>query len=165
MSKDSKVFYYLTLFLILLYTFCIYSDVVRNGRESVLQYHGICLETGRVLSDEEKIALAIQATSKRRIVVYVQEGVRKGFEQAPYSSVDVFLEKNPDCCKIEMREFIKFQKYHSLLPARMNGQYAGHITIKYQAQYIDEKGEIHTTPYGFTTAISNCGKILDPLEY
>lgn len=137
--------------------------VVRGG----LNYSGFCLEQGRSLTDHEKIEIAIERLLRSYPPTLIQVVTQADGRQAdrwfrpgrpiPYRSVEEFLQVNPDCCEVTLKEHPKIGGSISL-GNRLFGITSANVRVRYQVRYLDASGRIvseYVEPY---VAISGCGR-------
>ena len=106
-------------------------------RDYINQYRGVCDREGRILSDEEKIRVAVEYINNHYDIIYDDPETHKtlSLDAIPYASVDEFLEKNPNCCKIEHSS-----KSQSIDTTLFYGN-GDEITISYRAMGKTEKAK------------------------
>lgn len=134
----------------------IFGFIGKTAWDMHLQYQGVCLEKGRALTDEEKIraVIAEMNKSKARSVKWVT------YQRVPYTSVDAFLEENPDCCSVELINTYGSEPYvHTRDLDQALGAYAGHVTVNYTLHYLDENGVEQKVPDKLIYEIQNCGVV------
>lgn len=131
---------------------------------------GYCIKKGRVLSDEEKIRKAIEYVVKRYSKDSVSLRVKKGAEIAeveqyrnakPYKTVEDFLSRNPECCKIEKRDYGTVGLEETWTPNPTYGAWVmgldlDWIRLDFQVDYIDE-GKTSSHSKAEILTVDNCG--------
>ena len=126
------------------------------GLPASMNYSGFCFAEGRYLSDEERIRLYLEL-SMRNTYRYQERGSIKDYEYIKYSSVDEFLEKNPDCCGVNIK------KGYDLAPPRFLDRITGFnsgkiISIEFPAYKLSNNGKKKLVKDEFYHYQMNCGK-------
>lgn len=128
-----------------------------------LNYSGVCIPAGKILSNEEKI----RATIGYRLQKYPPAAIRTpvgdtgGWSNSPpekpilYKDVDEFLQINPDCCQLTKQR--NPEEGGAGPTQRATGTTSGYIKLNYQVRYW-EGGITKSVTYAEHIPISNCGK-------
>lgn len=135
-----------------------------------LNYSGVCLPDGRVLSFDEKARRAIEQILKnyplQPIVVPLESNrwtyIPRPETLIPYKGVDEFLSINPVCCKA-----IEYRDLEEGLPGfmeRATGTVSGYIQIEHQLRFT-ENDAIKAVLVRNRPSISNCGRIAEGVDY
>lgn len=140
------------------------------GWDMGLQYGGICPELGRALTDDEKIRAVIKrmtgpVTGVVRMATFDEKTLMRkqdtGYLRSisiPYESVDAFLKENPNCCSVEVQD-MHYNGEESWDSSKAVGAYAGHVTVNYMLNYIDENGRKKKKPDRLVYTIQTCGVV------
>lgn len=136
----------------------VFAILLLIGTPAGLNYSGFCMSQGRWLSDEEKIRLAIKSLIQQdTVLIETPEKGTQQFKAVKYTEVDQFLNKNPNCCKTEIRvgdDFVPRNYFTAIA-----GKHADNIRIEYIANYLDQDNKIQSQKVKIVPLISNCGKV------
>jgi len=131
--------------------------IVPAGYKAYQNYNGVCLAEGRVLTDDEKIRMAITSVNLKPLV-YVTS--TQSYEQyLPYDSTSEFLKNNPNCCHYRWGQT-------SSLPGTtwqnlIGGINTGYVKVSFTARYKNQQSEAGSTFVLLAAMIDNCGNIHD----
>lgn len=127
-----------------------------------LNYHGMCVDEFRWISEEEKIRAAVEyVNSVQQIYVNEPIGKVRGFQpRVNYASVEEFLKANPNCCEVVFQLATGNNAFPTVLDQLM-GSYSGTVILKFDGRYYDENREIKTQKESVGILINNCGKPWD----
>jgi hypothetical protein len=127
-----------------------------------LNYVGVCLPKGRILSDREKIRIAAEYFNNQPAVgKRTPDRGRVSYDYIPYSSTEEFLQNNPNCCRV----IFEPKGYKDILRPitfwdRASGAYRGGVEVIYNAKYVDESGKKASFQNRMYVEMGNC-KIYD----
>lgn len=126
-----------------------------------LNYSGFCWEQKRWLSDEEKIRRIVeqQFLYQPEVIYGLGEGVasERSNPATRYETVEHFLEKNPDCCRVDLSRAGGDTLYPTLWDKLWN-YYTDIVVVKYGAKHINSFGENSKESLFL---INNCAKEYD----
>lgn len=139
-----------------------FGELVVSG---VLNYTGRCSVTGRYLTDEEKIAIAVDDVYRSYPPVvdlfekngpeYILVGRDLPEKVVKYESVDDFLAKNKNCCAVSD---VGRKGYEASLEYRLIGSLSDFVRVTYDVKYEDSDGDVVVYKEEVFVAISNCGR-------
>ena len=122
-----------------------------------LNYFGFCFRSAHILSDEEKIEIAV------KYILHAQTAInRDSFlgELIPYRDREEFFSLNPGCCVVAT--FYRTSGGEGIETScwgRLTGFNSSTVGIKYLARYRDKNGLMKTVVANVAPGISNCGKL------
>lgn len=126
-----------------------------------LNYTGVCIAEKRILSDEEKIHIAIDDLNKhgRGILSSIPECKSDApkCEYIPYKNTAEFLSQNSDCCSVSV------WKTHVTLSTsfsqRISGYYLATVRVIFDAHYKNKEGQDKTQQIKRAVLMGNCGDV------
>ena len=134
---------------------CVYS--------SHLNYTGYCIEEERFLSEEEMLNAAVQKHLRRTVWTrYKVNGVSDiARAKLNYGSVEEFLSKHPNCCKLTDKEKVGYDSYRQIgFLSKIWGDARTLVVIEHPEQGVDSEGVLQQGIVTETYAIKNCGTAL-----
>jgi hypothetical protein len=135
---------------------------------AVLNHKGFCAPSYRILSDDEKIRIAI----KDRLLEYPPAVIKEAYydngfyliaKKVPdrpvhYKNVDEFLRLNPDCCSLSKAVIDDGLELQAIdFSDRIKGNVSHFMRLRYRVNYLNEKNEAENVTYSEIITISNCG--------
>lgn len=165
--------FYTIAFLVFLAT-AIYAAVTYSTKSSLMAdmlYNGYCPETEKIMTDADKIYTALtQITQSRGGMLYREQGGHVDKKRIlSYKTPEEILEESPSCCQVHYCSAIDCKPitdakgtWRDIEPYRKNGLYAGHVSINYKVDYVDENGDRKTGEIRELNLITNCGKYFFP---
>lgn len=131
-------------------------------------YDGYCPQLDRAMTDEEKIIAALEQSNKSIRISAKDKVTRKYFDEdllMRYKDGREIYEKFPNCCFIEYNHRTDGKSRPATIDTsterlRKEGRYAGHVIVKYEADYKAKDGTIRRAELSETLLLSNCGKHL-----
>ena len=155
-SKQPRRFRMNLLFVLLLLNGLASLSLIPPLHRAYQNYNGVCLKEGRVLTDEEKIARAVEKINKEvSLNVYDNQSGHHYFEVIPYSSPAEFMKRNPDCCALNPKMPLEVGSPDFL--DKIFGVSSDALYIIYQANYLDEAGVATTSRVEKAVELTNCG--------
>lgn len=142
------------------------------GIRAGLNYSGFCWEQKRWLSDEEIIRGAITELLSWKTDTVQPHRFSPSIEVnlINETSVEEFLAKNPECCKISNGDDAVFLEAVSnssdgiLVPewdAKLLGQYRNSVAINYTQNYLDSGNHLTSRKKTAFVSMQNCGLPVD----
>jgi hypothetical protein len=136
--------------------------VLLLGVPASLNYSGFCMSRGWWLGDEERIRIVIEEINRQyKLPIETKTEGTKYYIQEKYESVEDFLNKNPNCCKVTSSGYFDLPA-PNFLDRVMGNRFPKVINISFLAHYIDESHKPVIVSLKFPTMQTNCGK--DPLD-
>lgn len=121
---------------------------------ATLSLSGICWEQKRQLSDEEIVRIAVDFVNDRGvdggILTNEQAKVYTPSSRIPYSSVEEFLELNPNCCRV--------RRGNAPILHKLFDGYLQEVTLQFAAQYRATDKSVKALVANETIGVSNCGR-------
>lgn len=126
-----------------------------------LSYRGFCFSGGRLLSDSEYFAAAINQIIQRdeeQLISYNQSKISFYIVHVlKYADADEFQRQNPQCCKIVPHNVGDAGPYTSFFQ-RLFGYAAKIVSITYLVRSTDDTGGQKSTLKAEQFAVTNCGR-------
>lgn len=129
-----------------------------------LNYMGFCFKECRMLTEEEKISIAIDyVLGAYPPVIDLYKGgegdlvsAGRGLPDKPiyYSSVAEFISVNKNCCRVTRNGR---EGYTTRLEHRLVGSSNAFVEVRYAVRYLDENKAVRSEARVDFIAISNCG--------
>ncbi len=126
---------------------------------SAVNLTGYCIAEKRFLSDDEKIGRAIMQIERRSNFSHYENGRINIWPRIKYESVNDFLAKNPNCCRLNPDE--PRETGYSFGNA-IYGSAHDIIVLEYKARYMDENGNEQSVQVREDNVVGNCGRLLWP---
>ncbi|WP_131190053.1 hypothetical protein [Stutzerimonas kirkiae] len=134
-------------------------------------YQGYCKETGKVMSDQEKIRVAVFRVIRLYPPVLNanvdfddgRKALRFFKPENPilYDSSEQFLLINKDCCQVTYRDKGDFGKEGGEIPLieRIMGWRSSNVRVRYQVRYWGEDGSVVSSEVDQFIPIENCAPV------
>ncbi len=127
-----------------------------GGIPASLNYSGFCIAEGRYLSDEEKIEKVINSN----LIPYSEyifdvNNLKKSNPIERYKNVQEFLEKNPNCCFMDIKQAADAGP--PSFWSRIFNTYTNVIVANYHEWFIDKNSNPNPKPKQRLFFIDNCG--------
>jgi hypothetical protein len=129
-------------------------------------YLGYCSSTGRRLTDDEKIRIAVRTVIRENspggelfIQVSgraVRTGRRFNDDSLPYVDVDDFLAINRNCCRV-----VDVWPEIGASPgwyARLTGEFSGFVRLDFLSRKKEDDGQVSEEKRRGYVALTNCGR-------
>lgn len=136
-----------------------------------LNFQAYCSATGKRLTDQEKIELAIISLLKyypktqHQLARYYDAETRPTKEQMNeksmpllYRNVSDFKRLNPSCCQVTQQPD-GFEFPRATILDRASGSKSSFVSIKFLLRFKGEDGHLISRQLRFTVAIKNCGLV------
>lgn len=143
----------------------------RAGPMNTLVMNGYCADTGKIMTEKEKVLSALEQFNQSGRVSRVRDEngrafLEDGYKYVPYSSPEEILFQNPGCCYVNFQETVDGKAWKSSDDdwnktgrLKKEGRYAGHVILKFKATFrSEENGDEFTGVVRESGIISNCGK-------
>jgi hypothetical protein len=147
---------------------------------------GFCFDKMRVLSDDEKIKLAInKVLIEYPTKVFSEKFYRtlpKGDQESDlhlygngssggvpkhpiaYLSLEEFISLNPDCCQVTLNYHAKYKDDvggdFTTFWSRVTGRKTSIVVVQYSMRYRDRDGKMQSRGMEFYSGMTNCGKFV-----
>jgi hypothetical protein len=113
-----------------------------------MNYQGYCSDTGKVMTDDELAAAAIENAEW-----FVATGADKSKPYIKYKNAKEFLELNPGCCELHV------ENPEMNWTDKASGSYRAWVEISFLARYHTPDGRITGEKASQFVILGNCGVV------
>ncbi len=140
---------------------------------------GFCFDKMRVLSDDEKIRIAISHVLKQyeydKVIIdngqvprgesdnsFESENIKFPLYPISYRDISEFLELNPNCCHVTLKHKSKNYEgsaYEIGFCEFISGQKTSIVVVHYIFKYKDSTGKVNSKTADWFSGMNNCGQL------
>jgi hypothetical protein len=119
-----------------------------------MNYFGFCHDSGRFLTERQKIDAAIEDAISPYSPPLASRGNYPPKDPIPYASIEEFRRLNPNCCALSTSA--RLAPDVSIL-SRAKGTNSTYVLVNFLVRFRDEYGAVVSEPASTFSAITNCG--------